>query len=147
MRENANDKKGWVRMNTMYESRIGNARWIAYDLPGNAGWIIWIVCLAQLLWRGADWFALLALLPALLMLVGIGELVSERVQRLDRVLTKARLYRGFGALALGGLLGIGVSAAGLIAAQGTLCWWMLGGAALCALFAWLIFREYHPRSE
>ena len=26
----------------MYESKIGDARWIAYDLPGNAGWIAFL---------------------------------------------------------------------------------------------------------
>ena len=26
----------------MYESKIRDARWIAYDLPGNAGWIAFL---------------------------------------------------------------------------------------------------------
>lgn len=132
-------------MKTLYESKISSARWIAYDLPGNAGWIIWLVCLIRMLRRGANGFAILAMLPAALMLVGVVELVCERVQKLDWVLPKARLYRGFGALTLGGLLGVAVAAIGLATSQDAPCGWMLLGGALCALFAWLIFREYRPR--
>ena len=134
-------------MNMMYESKLSARRWIAYDLPGNVGWIVWIVCLILLLTQGVTWFSLLALIPAFFMLVGVIELVSERIQKLDWVLPKARLYRGFGSLTLGGILGIPVAAAGLIAAQGSICWRMLAGACLCALFAWLIFREYHPQRQ
>ena len=128
----------------MYESKISSRRWIAYDLPGNVGWITYIVCLVKLLKRGLNGFSALAILPALLMLVGIAELISERVQRLDFVLPKARLWRGFGALVAGGVLGMAVALIGLAAFEGGgLALWMLAGGALCALFAWLIFREYH----
>ena len=126
----------------VYESKISAGRWIAYDLPGNVGWIIWIVCLVMLLSRGITWFSALAIIPALFMLLGVIELISERIQKLNWVLPKARLYRGFGALTLGGLLGIPISVAGLILIKDSLCWWMLAGACLCSLFAWLIFREY-----
>ena len=134
-------------MNTMYESKLSAKRWIAYDLPGNVGWIIWIVCLVMLLKQGLNWFSVLAIAPAILMLIGVVELISERIAKLDWVLPKARLYRGFGALTLGGLLGIPLAVIGLFASQSSLCWWMLAGACLCALFAWLIFREYHPQKQ
>ena len=32
-------------MRRLYETKISNARWIAYDLPGNIGWIAYIVAL------------------------------------------------------------------------------------------------------
>ncbi|MBQ9687233.1 MAG: hypothetical protein IJV41_11940 [Oscillospiraceae bacterium] len=129
-----------------YESNISNGRWIAYDLPGNVGWIIYLVCLIKRLQLGGTVFSILAVIPALLMIVGIVELAIERIQKLDRVLPKIRLYRGFGALVLGGVLGMVISALGLIGfGEGRLALWMLAGAALCALFAWLIFREYHRR--
>ena len=32
-------------MSRLYETKISNARWIAYDLPGNIGWIAYIVAL------------------------------------------------------------------------------------------------------
>ena len=82
------------------------------------------------------------------MLVGIGELVSERLQKLDRVLPKKRLYRGFGALAFGGLAGMVVSLLTLAAAlvKGLAGAEYLGvlsvGGALCFLFGGLLFREY-----
>jgi hypothetical protein len=134
-------------MDTVYESKLSARHWIAYDLPGNVGWIVWIVCLILLLTQGVTWFTLLAMIPAVFMLTGVIELVSERIQKLDWVLPKARLYRGFGSLTLGGILGIPIAAAGLLTAQGPLCWWMLAGACLCALFAWLIFREYRPKRQ
>lgn len=134
-------------MNVMYESKLSARRWIAYDLPGNIGWIVWIVCLIPLLKQGITWFSALASIPAVLMLIGVIELISERIAKLDWVLPKTRLYRGFSSLALGGVLWIPVAAAGLIAAQGLLCWWMLAGVCLCALFAWMIFREYHPQGQ
>ncbi len=134
-------------MNVLYESRLPTKRWIAYDLPGNVGWIVWIVCLILLLKKGINWFSLIALIPAVFMLIGIIELVSERIRKLDWVLPKARLYRGFGSLTLGGALGIPIAASGLVAAQGDLCWWMMAGACLCALFAWLIFREYNQQKQ
>ena len=134
-------------MNAMYESKLPAKRWIAYDLPGNAGWILWIVCLVKLLEHGVTWFSILAIVPALLMLIGVVEPISERIFKLDWVLPKVRLYRGFGSLTLGGLLGILISVIGLLLSQGSLCLWMLAGACLCALFAWLIFREYHPQKQ
>ena len=134
-------------MNVLYESKLSARRWIAYDLPGNVGWIAWTVCLILLLKQGITWFSVLAIIPAILMLIGVIELISERIAKLDWVLPKARLYRGFGSLTLGGILGIPIAALGLIGAQRPLCWWMLAGACLCALFAWLIFREYRPQRQ
>ena len=130
----------------MYESKISTGRWMVYDVLGNAGWIAWIVCLVLLFRRGVDAFTILSVLPALVMLVGIAELISERVQKLDWILPKARLVRGFGALTLGGVMGIVVSAAGLLSGKvSSLAWLMLAGSTLCALFAWLLFREYKPQ--
>ena len=132
----------------MYESKISTGRWMAYDVLGNAGWIAWIVCLVLLFKNGVDAFTILAALPALVMLIGIAELISERVQKLDWVLPKTRLYRGFGALTLGGVMGIMVSAAGLLSGKvSSLAWLMLAGSTLCALFAWLLFREYKLRDR
>lgn len=135
-------------MKLLYESKISSGRWMVYDVLGNAGWIAWIVCLVLLFRNDIDAYAVLAALPALLMLIGSAELISERVQKHDRVLPKARLYRGFGALTLGGIMGISVCAAGLLSEKvSALVWFMLAGSALCALFAWLLFREYKPQDR
>lgn len=98
----------------MYESKISDAKWIAYDIPGNMGWIAFlaglILCFAKkpeiMEYPWIFGLLLLDLLCGVVMLVGIGELISERLQKLDRVLPKKRLYRGFGALAFGGLAGM-----------------------------------------
>ncbi|MBR1822455.1 MAG: hypothetical protein IJ769_12665 [Clostridia bacterium] len=130
----------------LYESKISVKRWMAYDLAGNAGWIIYFVCLGLLLKQGVNVLSVVAVAPAILMLIGIVELISERIRKLDWVLPKARLYRGFGALALGGVMGMLLSAGGLLwHGAGLLVWLMLAGSALCAVFAWLLFREYKPK--
>ncbi|MDO4324119.1 MAG: hypothetical protein Q4C61_16520 [Lachnospiraceae bacterium] len=140
----------------MYESKISDAKWIAYDIPGNVGWIAFLVGLILCFVKRPEimehqWIfglLLLDLLCGAVMLVGIGELISERIQKLDRILPKKRLYRGFGALAFGGFAGMVVSLAALAIAlakgltgagyPGVLAF----GGALCFLFGGLLFREY-----
>lgn len=140
----------------MYESKISDARWIVYDIPGNVGWIAFLVGLGLCFAKRPEImenrllfaFLLLDLLCGAAMLVGVGELISERVQKLDRVLPKKRLYRGFGALTFGGLAGMAVSLAALAVAltKGLTGAGYLGvlafGGALCFLFGGLLFREY-----
>ena len=101
-------------MNDLYETRISTGQWWAYDLPGNAGWIIWLICTWKCLAQGITVFSVLSLLPAILMIIGIIEIISERISKLDRILPKIRLLRGFGALTLGGIVGIPVAVAGII---------------------------------
>lgn len=36
-----------MKSDTIYESHISTARWLVYDVPGNVGWIMYIVCLIQ----------------------------------------------------------------------------------------------------
>ena len=96
----------------LYETHISDARWMAYDIPGNIGWIAYLVCLAKNLRRG-------------------------------RLLPKHRLLRGFGALTLGGIGGIFVSAFGLAARKRKKsAAVMLAGSVLCAVFAGLCWRGY-----
>ena len=55
----------------------------------------------------------------------------------------AWLHRGFGALSLGGLVGIPISIYGILSnTDYGLSLWMLTGAVLCALFAGLIFVTF-----
>ena len=140
----------------MYESKISNAKWIACDIPGNAGWIAFLAGLGLCFAKRPPFmesklvFALLLLdlLCGAVMLVGIGELVSERLRKLDRVLPKKRLYRGFGALTVGGLAGMAVSLCALAAAcaKGLSGIGYLGllsaGGLLCFVFGGLLFAEY-----
>lgn len=145
----------------MYESRISDARWIAYDIPGNIGWIAFlagvVLCAARrppVMESGAiRALLLLDMLCGAAMLLAIAELIDERIRRLDRVLPKKRLYRGFGLLALAGLVGWAAS----LAALGVACavglggkaylLLMCGGGLLCLIFGGLLFREYKVRED
>ena len=132
-------------MNTkepLYETKISDARWWAYDIPGNAG--CELSCqkpetgYEQLQPGGAA-----AGKPDD---ARCGELISERIAGLDRVLPKGRLLRGFGVLTLGGLGGGIVSALGLATQKekrGPAI--MLIGSVLCAVFAGLCWKGYRKR--
>lgn len=140
----------------MYESKISSARWIAYDIPGNVGWIAFFVGLGLCFAKRPQFMEnrlicgllMLDLLCGAAMLVGIGELVTERIQKLDRVLPKKRLYRGFGALTFGGLAGTAVSLAALVTAMAKglpgirYLGLLSAGGLLCALFGGLLFTKY-----
>lgn len=149
----------YLKKERLYKSNISTARWIAYDLPGNVGWILYFVGLILLLVNSPDYmadklmsgFAAVSIIPALLMLVGIIELISERIHKLDWTLPRIRLLRGFGALTLGGIIGTFAAATMLIyaaigGAGGDLLyvWLMLAGGILCGLFAGLLFKRYRP---
>ena len=130
----------------IYETKISDARWWAYDIPGNAGWIAYLVCHVKSWKRGLNAFNLAALLPGGLMLLGVGELICERIAGLDRVLPKRRLLRGLGALTAGGVTGMLVSALGLAAEKETKRpAIMLLGSLLCAVFAGLCWKGYRKR--
>lgn len=140
----------------MCVTEISNARWMAYDIPGNVGWIIYIVCLVRCLIikpefissQGLFVIIVIAVLPAIFMVIGIAELLSERVAKIDRRLPKVRLLRGFGALVWGGVFGMAISSLGLIYGYCIgernllLIWFMLLGSFLCFVFAELIYKTY-----
>lgn len=135
-------------MNELYETKITDAQWWAYDLPGNAGWIIWLVCTWKCLAGGITVYSVLSVLPAALMIIGVIEVICERITRLDRTLPRKRVLRGFGALTLGGIAGIPVGLTGMILkANGELPIWMLTGALLCAVFAGLLFAGYRKKES
>ena len=124
-----------------YRTTISDKRWIAYDVPGNIGWITWLVCAVRGLREKRDVHSLVALIPAVLMLTGVVELISERIHGLDRVLSGKRLFRGFGALTAGGLLGIPIALFGLKKNKKRAAI-MLAGSVLCAFFAGLLLAGY-----
>ena len=140
----------------MYETKISDARWIAYDIPGNLGWIAYFTGLILAFLKKPDFMddgvmrivILVSVVPAIMMLIGLVELINERIRKLDRILSKKRLYRGFGMLYFGGIAGsvLSVLAAvyGLAADRGGLTdiWLMLCGGILCTVFAGLLFKGY-----
>ena len=148
----------YLKDERLYKSDISTVRWIAYDLPGNVGWILYFVGLILLFGDQPEYMsdaimtvlAVISIIPAILMLVGIAELISERIHKLDWTLPRMRLLRGFGALTLGGIIGTAIAAVMLIftvnVGTGDLLYigLMLAESILCGLFAGLIFKRYKP---
>lgn len=150
-------------MNNLYETKISDARWWAYDIPGNIGWIAYFAVLIRLFQNPPAYMEvplvmtclIVGILPAVAMAVGIFELISERIVKLDRVLPRKRLLRGFGALTWGGFSGIIISLTALFSSiRAGFAFHELyslsilaAGAALCALFAGLIFKSFHKQME
>ena len=75
-------------MNDLHETKISTAQWWACDLPGNAGWIIWLICTWKCLAQGITVFSVLTLLPAILMIIGIIEIIGERIARAKETANK-----------------------------------------------------------
>jgi len=152
-----------MKQDTLYETKIPDARWWAYDIPGNIGWIMYLVCLIRCFVIQpvcmdiplVSISLMVGILPAIAMLVGIAELISERILKLDRVLSKKRLYRGFGALTWGGFAGGIVGANALFAAMCSgysikechLLVLLTVGGMLCALFAGLILKTFRLKNK
>ena len=133
-------------MNDEYEMQISDACWWSYDIPGNIGWIIWIVCSVKNLKKKVDAFSILSVIPCVLMMIGVIELICERIKGFGRILPRKRVVRGFGALTVGGALGIPLSLAGIVKTEEKNRYtWMLVGAILCSIFAGLCFRGYKKR--
>ena len=124
----------------IYKTDISDARWIAYDIPGNIGWMTYLAVLAKMIKDRKYGSAAVSAAPAVLMIAGVAELISERIEGLDRDLPKKRLYRGFGALTLGGITGV---ASAVMANTDKMTKSIMGGGALlCAVFAGRLFRGY-----
>ena len=152
-----------MKSDIIYETTISDARWWAYDIPGNIGWILYLICLLQCFVQRPEFLEIplvlislvIGILPAIAMVVGIAELISERILKLDRILPKKRLYRGFGALTWGGFGGMIVGLTGLFAGlrggysagKCKLLILLAMGGALCAVFAGLIFKTFHPQKQ
>ena len=132
----------------LYKTDISNALWWALDLPGNAGWILYLVFYCLCLSHGMGAYALVALIPAIIMIVGVVELVRERILKLDRVLPGKSLYLGFGALTLGGLAGLPISLVGYFVLADPVIrnymLWMVIGSVLLAAVSGYLFSRYKP---
>ena len=88
-----------MKSDTIYETLISDARWWAYDIPGNIGWILYLICLLQCFVKRPEFLEIplvlislvIGILPAIAMVVGVAELINERILKLDRILSKKRL--------------------------------------------------------
>ena len=140
----------------LYETKISTARWMAYDVPANLGWIAYIVCLVLIFTNNSpcakSMLTFFGVIPAVWLLIGIGELIGERIIRLDRILPFHRLMRGFGVITVGSLLGGALSAVSLFAElwQGHFCVYhllMAVGGLICGVFALLLFKGYKRQAN
>lgn len=131
----------------MYETKISTLLWIAYDIPGNIGWILYMIAYGRLV--ADNGFTqnipttIVLSIPVLLIVIGIAEMISERMAKLNRILPAIRLWRGFGALTLAGLLGAVLS---LLTIKSNLntenAVMMTAGGTLCFVFAGLLLIKY-----
>jgi hypothetical protein len=140
----------------MYKSEISNQKWMTYAIWGNIGWISFLAALSLCFIKMPEIFEekmivmllMMDLLSAALMLCGIWELISERLQKLARVLSGKRLARGFGALTFGGFFGLLCSLPAFVIALlnglGGACYLLVlcFGGLLCGLYSSLILKEY-----
>ena len=53
-------------MDTSYKTEISDARWIAYDIPGNIGWLAYLVCVCRGLREKKDVYRIASALPGVL---------------------------------------------------------------------------------
>lgn len=136
-------------MKKLYETKISDAKWIAYDIPANVGWIAYFVCviLAFCKYEGNMVLNIICAIPAAFMLLGLCELIGERILKLDRILPKSRLLRGFGALTLGGFLGVICALVSVILHFNAVYLIALVGALLCCSFCGLLFFGYKKKKE
>ncbi len=144
----------------MYKLTITDKQWWRYDILGNIGWIAFYTGLALCLLRNPGYmqnqgvFILVVfggLISSALIFTGLVELISERVKGLSRILSKTRLYRGFGAIACGSFASAIVSVVAVILIlitevniNASILYpaIMSGGGILCFIFVWLILRGF-----
>ena len=132
----------------IYETKISDKRWIAYDIPGNIGWILYVVItIIVLIKKPVSVFGIVSAFPALLMLVGVIELIRERIVKIDRVLPSLALALGFGDLTLGGLIGFLCGIYGMIAHFSLISLLSAIGGLLCFVFAGLLLAGYKKRND
>lgn len=128
-------------MSTIYQTHISDLFWWACDIPGNVGWITYTLCTFREVWKKKDLYNVANIIPAVFMLIGVSELISERFVGLDRILTGKMLYRGFGSMVAGGFLGIPLALVGLKKGRNHALA-QLSGSLLCAVFAGLLLKSY-----
>ena len=142
---------GKKEITVMYETKISTPRWMMYDIPGNIGWILYLTGYGRYLAKSGFTqhmtAGILLTVPVILIVIGIAELVSERIAKLDRILSSVRLFRGFGALTVGGFLGTAfplLTFKSNFSAVNALM--MSAGGILCFVFAGLLLISYKRKN-
>lgn len=141
----------------MYESKISNKKWRVLGLLSDIGWIAFYIGLIfyiietgiPLSFTGV--LSIILLVCGIVILCGIVEIIDERYHKLDRVLPKKRLLRGFGYTVYGSLAGAVTALVALAAClvskdatrsgilyMGLICL----GAFICFIFGFPIFKAF-----
>lgn len=139
----------------MYELNLSDRKFHICFWAGTAGFLVFlaglILCLVLISpheFGGHLQMLIFAEIPAALcVLLGYGELIDERVRRLRIVLSRRRLYRGFGLMSWASLVCAVLAVVALFlrvtvpeAVTGFIM--MPVGAALCSGCMWVIFRKF-----
>ena len=129
-------------MKNKYVSDISTKRWWVYDIFGNIGWILYVVmAIISAFKHNKLPIKIITFIPCIFILVGIIELIIERIKKLDRVLTFSNLFFGFGSLFVGGILATIFSIVGTIkhfSGCHVIC--ILGGILLMIFSGLLLFK-------
>ena len=139
----------------MYELNMSDGKFRTCFWAGTAGFLIFLAGLIRCLvlispkeFGGHLQMLIYAEIPAALcVLLGYGELIDERVRRLRIVLSRRRLYRGFGLMTWSSLVCALLSVIALvlrITVPETITGFLMmtAGAAVCFLFTFVIFRHF-----
>ena len=144
-----------------YTSTISDKKWLTLGLLSDLGWIAYFVGFALYMINGADGLGtvvlsitfLLNCLAVLAVMIGIIAVISQRIRKLSRTISKRDLLFGFGFVIYGALAGFlltGVSAVidVLLQYETGMCLasqiMMAVGALVCFAFGLPIMRSFKP---
>ena len=147
-----------------YTSTISDKKWLTLGLLSDLGWIAYFVGFALYLINGADGLGtvilsvtfLLNCLAVLAVMIGIIGIISQRIRKLSRTISKRDLLFGFGFVIYGALAGFlltGVSAVidVLLQYETGMCFAaqiiMAVGALVCFAFGRPIFKSFKPQEQ
>ena len=143
-----------------YRNTIDESKQRLFNILIAAGWIIYFISIfisfefpPKFMYTGTmAQIVLFSFVPAIWMLIGIAEMIRERINKTRNILTKRQLTRGYFSLALGGLTGIAVTAIAWIyyyakhlSGSTLVLAMMLTGAVLCTVFAGISYRGYEEK--
>lgn len=146
-------------MHNIYESSISDKKRLTLGLLSDVGWLMYFAGMAIYMINGADGLGTVVLsvtfllnwLCILAILVGIIGLISQRIRKLGRRLTKSQLVIGFGLIICGSFAGFLFSGAAaamdlLFHYETRICFasqcMMAAGALVCFAFGLPILRSF-----
>ena len=146
----------------MYESKISDKRWLILGLLSDIGWIMLFAGIVMYMANGADGLGtvaisalfLVTLLSAVFVLFGVIALITQRMRKIDRVLTKRQLVISFGFVVFGALTAAAASMGSVFVDalwhyETGVCFiaqcLMYAGGLICFAFGYPIFKSFKKR--